>query len=232
MIKSRNLLGNNFTNSAGCVVNRTSKAHDFARFYFHTHTPTLFHFEGLGIRKDTEHYTEYQGLKSPKCPFPVFIELNIEEIIKSNPDAIYYANGNAQVYRLNNPASEAEVLAQLTGSPMGITLTAVSGATIETTVPLTDGTTPSISNVKFTPSAAGTYAYVYTRTAYVAPTYEVQTSGTYDSSKTYYLKSSNNVYYTVTVPTEEAFNANKANLYLQTAAGTPGVYDVKVIKVE
>lgn len=96
MIKSRNLLGNNFTNSAGCVVNRTSKAHDFARFYFHTHTPTLFHFEGLGIRKDTEHYTEYQGLKSPKCPFPVFIELNIEEIIKSNPDAIYYANGNAQ----------------------------------------------------------------------------------------------------------------------------------------
>lgn len=148
------------------------------------------------------------------------------------PSAIGAANGNAQVYSLSKAASEAEVLAQLTGSPMGITLTAVSGATIETTVPLTDGTTPAISNVKFTPSAAGTYAYVYTTTAYVAPTYEAQGSGTYDSSKTYYLKSSNNVYYTVTVPTEEAFNANKANLYLQTAAGTPGVYDVKVIKVQ
>ncbi len=147
------------------------------------------------------------------------------------PSAIGTANGNAQVYSLDKAATEAEVLAQLTGSPMGITLTPVT-ATIGTTVPLTDGTTPSISNVKFTPSAAGTYAYVYTRTAYVAPTYEAQTSGTYDSSKTYYLKSSNNVYYTVTVPTEEAFNANKANLYLQTAAGTPGVYDVKVIKVE
>ena len=147
------------------------------------------------------------------------------------PSAIGTANGNAQVYSLDKAATEAEVLAQLTGSPMGITLTPVT-ATIGTTVPLTDGTTPSISNVKFTPSAAGTYAYVYTRTAYVAPTYEAQTSGTYDSSKTYYLKSSNNVYYTVTVPTEEAFNANKANLYLQTAAGTPGVYDVKVIKVQ
>lgn len=147
------------------------------------------------------------------------------------PTAIGTDATQAQVYSLDKAASEAEVLAQLTGSPMGITLTPVT-ATIGTTVPLTDGTTPSISNVKFTPSAAGTYAYVYTRTAYVAPTYTSQASGTYDSSKTYYLKSSNNVYYTVTVPTEEAFNANKANLYLQTAAGTPGEYDVKVIKVQ
>ena len=149
------------------------------------------------------------------------------------PTGIGTAAGNAQVYSLTKSATEAEVLAQLTGSPMGITMTAVSpAATKESTVPLTDGTTPSISNVKFTPAAAGTYAYVYTTTAYVAPTYEAQTSGTYDSSKTYYLKSSNGVYYTVTVPTEEAFNANKANLYLQTSAGTPGVYDVKVIKVQ
>lgn len=161
---------------------------------------------------------------------PIYVVVSNGAVL--TPSALGTAAGNAQVYSLNKAASEAEVLAQLTGSPMGITLTAVSGATIETTVPLTDGTTPSISNVKFTPSAAGTYAYVYTTTAYVAPTYEVQTSGTYDSSKTYYLKSSNGVYYTVTVPTEEAFNANKANLYLQTAAGTPGVYDVKVIKVQ
>ena len=148
------------------------------------------------------------------------------------PSALGTAAGNAQVYSLSKAASEAEVLAQLTGSPMGITLTAVSGATIETTVPKTDGTTPSISNVKFTPSAAGTYAYVYTTTPYVAPTYTSEASGTYDSSKTYYMLSGSGAYYTVTVPTADAFNANKADLYTQTAAGTPGVYDVKVIKVQ
>ena len=91
---------------------------------------------------------------------------------------------------------------------------------------------PAISNVKFTPAAAGTYAYVYTRTAYVAPTYEVQSAGAYDSGKTYYLKSGSNVYFAVPVASEAAFNANKANLYLQTAAGTAGVYDIKVIKVQ
>lgn len=147
------------------------------------------------------------------------------------PTAIGTAAGNAQIYKLDKAATEAEVLGQLTGSPMGITMTAQT-ASIESTVPLTDGTTPSIANVKFTPSAAGTYAYVYTTTAYVAPTYTVQTSGTYDSSKTYYLMSGNGAYFAVTVPTEEAFEANKADLYLQTNAGTPGVYDVKVIKVQ
>ena len=149
------------------------------------------------------------------------------------PSAIGTAATQAQVYSLSKAATEAEVLAQLTGSPMGITMTAVSGATIETTVPLTDGTTPSISNVKFTP-AAGTYAYVYTRTAYVAPTYTSQASGTYDSSKTYYMLSTSGAYYAVTVPTAEAFNDNKAKLYtIETGdEGTPGVYDVKVIKVQ
>ena len=164
---------------------------------------------------------------------PIYVVVSNGAVL--TPTAIGTAAGNAQVYKLGKAASEAEVLAQLTGSPMGITLTAVSGANIETTVPLTDGTTPSISNVKFTPSAAGTYAYVYTTTPYVAPTYTSEASGTYDSSKTYYLKSGtapNEVYFTVTVPTEEAYNANKANLFTQTAAGTPGVYDVKVIKVQ
>lgn len=147
------------------------------------------------------------------------------------PSGLGDAAGQAQVYKLNKAATEAEVLAQKTGSPMGITFTAQS-TTIESTVPLVDGTNPSIKNVKFTPSEAGTYAYIYTTTAYVAPTYEVQTSGTYDSSKTYYLLSGSGAYYPVTVPNEAAFNENKAKLYLQTAAGTPGVYDVKVIKVQ
>ena len=142
--------------------------------------------------------------------------------------------GEAQVYKLNKAASEAEVYAQLTGSATGITMTAES-TSLETTVPLADGTTPAISNVKFTPSAAATYyAYVYTTTKYVAPSYLSQSSGTYDSSKTYYMKTDNDVYYAVAVTSAAAFAEHKAQLYLidPANAGTPGDYDVKVIKVQ
>ena len=142
--------------------------------------------------------------------------------------------GKAQVYKLNKPASESEVFAQLTGSDMGITMTA-EATTLETTVPMADGSTPAISNVKFTPSAADTYyAYVYTTTKYVAPTYLNQSAGTYDSSKTYYMKTDNNVYYAVAVTSAAAFNDHKAQLYVidPDHAGTTGLYDVKVIKVQ
>ena len=149
------------------------------------------------------------------------------------PSGLGNAAGQAQVYKLSKAASEAEVFAQLTGSPMGITMTA-EATSLETTVPLTDGTTPSISNVMFTPSAANTYyAYVYTTTAYVAPTYKAAT-GAYDSGTTYYMKTADNVYYAVVVTSAAAFAEHQANLYVvdPTAAGTPGVYDVKVIKVQ
>ena len=146
------------------------------------------------------------------------------------PSAIGTAAGNAQVYKLGGATTEAAMLAHLNGLSMGITKTEES-ATIETTVPLADGTTPAISNVKFTPSTAGTYAYVYTTTAYVAPTYTAQGSGTYNSGNTYYMKNANNVYYVVSVPNEAAFNDNKSNLYL-ASGGTTGVYDVKIIKVQ
>lgn len=149
------------------------------------------------------------------------------------PSGIGTAAGKAQVYKVDKATTEAEVLGELTGSPMGITLTALTGteaASIETTVPLVDGTTPSISNVKFTPASAGTYAYVYTTTAYVAPTYTVQSSGTYSSSSTYYMLSGSGAYYAVSVPNEAAFNENKSSLYLRSG-GTEGEYDVKVIKV-
>ena len=105
-------------------------------------------------------------------------------------------------------------------------------ATIETTVPFADGTNPAIANVKFTPSSTGYYAYVYTTTAYVAPTYTVQSSGTYDSSNTYYMLSGSGAYYAVSVSNAATFNDYKSQLYLQTNPGTPGVYDVKVIKVQ
>ena len=142
------------------------------------------------------------------------------------------AAGQAQIYKLNKPATEADVLAQKTGSPMGITFTPET-TTLGTTVPLVDGTTPSISNVYFTPSAADTYyAYIYTTTAYVAPTYTVQSSGTYDSSKTYYMKTANDVYYAVAVTSAAAFNEHKDKLYLKNSDGTAGVYDVKIIKVQ
>ena len=151
------------------------------------------------------------------------------------PSAIGAAKTNAQVYKLSGATTEASVLAKLNGSKMPFTMTATTDAevaTIQTTVPLADGTTASISNVKFTPSSAGYYAYVYTRSAYVAPTYAVQSSGSYNSSSTYYMQSENGAYFAVTVPTAEAFNANKTSLYIRTADGTLGVYDVKIIKVQ
>ena len=154
------------------------------------------------------------------------------------PSGIGDTDGKAQVYKLSKAVSEAEVLAFLTGSPIdGLTLTALStpAASVETTIPLVDGTNPAIANVKFTPSASGYYVYVYTTHKYVAPTYTIQTNGTYDSTKTYYLRSGAAepyVYFAVPVPTEAAFDDNKTQLYLQTSAGTAGEYDVKVIKVE
>ena len=149
------------------------------------------------------------------------------------PTGLGDTDGKAQVYKLSKAATEAEVFAQLTGSPIGLTMEAET-ATLETTIPLADGSTPAISNVKFTPATAGTYAYVYTTTKYVAPTYVNQSAGTYDSSKTYYMKTANNVYYAVTVANAAAFNEHKAQLYIidSTAPGTPGKYDVKVIKVQ
>ena len=146
------------------------------------------------------------------------------------PSGLGDAAGQAQVYKLNKAATEAEVLAQKTGSPMGITFTAQS-TTIGSTVPLVDGTNPSIKNVKFTPTEAGTYAYIYTTTPYVAPTPTAAVTGTYDSGTTYYMLSGSGAYYAVSVPNEAAYEANYAKLYT-LSGGTAGEYDVKVIKVQ
>lgn len=151
------------------------------------------------------------------------------------PTAIGTAATEAQVYSLSGATTEASILAKLNGSPIPVTMTATTSteeATIGTTVPLVDGTTPAIANVKFTPSAAGYYAYVYTRTAYVAPTYASEASGTYNSGKTYYMQNAAGTYYVVSVPNAAAFNDNKANLFTRSAEGTVGVYDIKVIKVQ
>lgn len=146
------------------------------------------------------------------------------------PSAIGTAAGNAQVYKLGDATTEAAMLAHLNGLDMGITKS-VETATIENTIPLADGTTRDIKNVKFTPSTAGYYAYVYTTTAYATPTYTVQTSGSYNSGETYYMKTDNNVYYAVAVPSSAAFDEHKSHLYL-ASNGSAGVYDVKIIKVQ
>ena len=182
-------------------------------------------------------YAEGEIVNEYKVSKPIYVAVtdNSDETAPEHevitPSAIGEAATQAKVWKLNQATTEAEMLAFLNGSPItGLTKTA-QDATIESTVPLTDGRTASIPNVKFTPATTGTYAYVYTRTAYVAPTYAIQTEGTYNESNVYYMLSGSGAYYVVSVPNAEAFNDNKSNLYIRTAAGTPGVYDVKVIKV-
>lgn len=154
------------------------------------------------------------------------------------PAAIGTAATNAQVYvatTTGDAISEASVKAKLTGANNGITLTPVTpAATLEQNVPSADGSNLDFGAkgaVKFTPGAAGTYVYVYTTAAYVAPTYTAVGSGTFDAGTTYYMKTPQDVYYVATSVTASNFDALKANLYTQTTAGTAGVYDVKVIKV-
>lgn len=156
------------------------------------------------------------------------------------PTAIGNAANNVQVYTATSTGdaiSEATIKAKLTGSPNGITLTAVvPAATLvaDGKVPAADATNYEFGEngaVKFTPGAAGTYVYVFTRTVHVAPTYTAVGDGTFDGSTTYYFKTSENVYYPAAGISAENFATYKANLYTQTAPGTPGEYDIKIINV-
>lgn len=157
------------------------------------------------------------------------------------PTAIGVSANNAQIYvatTTGDAISEATVKAKLTGSPNGITLTATTSgeiATLVQNVPAADGTNFDFGSngaVKFTPSptAAATYVYVFTRTAYVAPTYAAVGSDPY-STTTYYFKTTANVYYAAEGINADNFDTYKANLYTKTANGTAGEYDIKVIKV-
>ena len=158
------------------------------------------------------------------------------------PTAIGDVAGNAQVYSLSwasGSASivEGDVIAKLTGLHNGLTMTAVSPvATLEETVPSDDGTTLNFGTngaVKFTPSAAGTYAYVYCTTKYVAPTYSTAAATSYTEGTTYYAKTTDGVYYVASGITDAAsFAKYSGDLYTKTDNGTAGVYDVKVITVK
>ncbi len=166
------------------------------------------------------------------------------------PTAIGDAAGNAQVYKLNKAATESEVIAQLNGAKLGITMDALSGsnaAQIVSSVPLADGTNATIDAVKFTPATpaegvnAEYYAYVYTTTKYVAPEYESASEASYNNSTVYYFKTAGSaegkndgVYYTASGISEANFGQYKSQLYTVKSdkTGTVGVYDIKVITVK
>ena len=152
------------------------------------------------------------------------------------------AVNNAQVYVVTQETgadaiSEATIAAKLNGAPNGIVLTAVSpAATLASSAPAADETTYEFGTggaVKFTPGAAGTYAYVSVRTVNVAAGYTAVGSGTWSESTTYYFKTTSDVYYAANGINEANFDTYKASLYTQNASPTPvdGVYDIKIIKV-
>lgn len=95
-LQSRNYAEGNFVNSAGSNVQRTKKAHRFARFYFAPKSPTQFYNECLGKDSDDYYYESAFQLGLPKCPLPVFFIFDVEELLTVMPDLCYYSNGNMQ----------------------------------------------------------------------------------------------------------------------------------------
>ena len=162
------------------------------------------------------------------------------------PSGIGTDAGKAQVYvatTTGDAISEATIKAKLTGSPNGITLTATTSTEAASLVsdgkvPAADGTNFDFGSngaVKFTPSTTSnaTYVYVFTRTAYVAPTYTADNalaSASFEAV-TYYFKTANGVYYPAAGINADNFNTYRGSLYKKTADGTAGVYDIKVINV-
>lgn len=108
-LQSRNRANGKFSNSAGTNVSITDKAHDFARFYFISQSPTQFYNECLGKDIELNYYDKALGLGLPKCPMPVFFVVDIEELLAKFPEDCYYSTGNmqkqsSQAYRvIDNP---------------------------------------------------------------------------------------------------------------------------------
>ncbi len=154
------------------------------------------------------------------------------------PTDIGDAAGQAQVYKLNQSTTEGQLYAQLNGAKLGISTAAVNGATVETSVPLADGTSLTLDAVKFKPTEAGTYAYVYTTTKYVATTYKAAENN-YSAGTAYYFKTADSaegandgVYYAASGISADNFATYKNQLYVVEVQGTTGVYDIKIINVK
>lgn len=101
IIKSRKILSRNkaeghFSNAAGNLVARRSTAHDYARFYFRSQTPTQFYNECLGKDRNNEYYQRALSLGLPKCPIPVFFKFDLKEVLNKMANQCYYSTGNMQ----------------------------------------------------------------------------------------------------------------------------------------
>ena len=105
--------------AAGNVVERSSKAHTYARFYFRPQTLTQYYNEALGA--DSYHgengwefggydyngkkiwktkwkskYPKALSLGLPKCPIPVFFKFDLKEVLTKMPNKCNYSTGNMQ----------------------------------------------------------------------------------------------------------------------------------------
>ena len=95
-LQSRNMAVGHFSNSAGTNVDRTSKAHRYARFYFAPKSPTQFYNECLGKDDNMRYFENAYRLGLPKCPMPVFLIFDIKELLMTMPDKCFYSDGNMQ----------------------------------------------------------------------------------------------------------------------------------------
>ena len=93
-------------------MDRRNTAHNYARFYFRTKTPTQFYNECLGHdsesgywkewyykgnhRKWKSYYPQAKNLGLPKCPIPVFFKFDLKEVLMKMPNKCFYSTGNMQ----------------------------------------------------------------------------------------------------------------------------------------
>ena len=127
IIKNRKILSRNKAkelgllkyDAAGNVVERSKKAHPFARFYFRPQTLTQYYNEALGAdsllgengwefggynsngdkiwrTKWKSKYPKALNLGLPKCPIPVFFKFDLKEVLTSMLDKCNYSTGNMQ----------------------------------------------------------------------------------------------------------------------------------------
>lgn len=157
------------------------------------------------------------------------VESTVDKKVIS-PSNIGSEAGQARFVKLSKPATESELRAQLNGAKMNIDLIEQSN-TIAAVIPAADGTSYNVSSTSFTPTTAGTYAFIYTDIAYKAAEYESVASAEY-SNQTYYFRTNDGFYYTASGITATNFADYKNELYIQTAPVTAGLYDIKVITVK
>lgn len=117
VIRTRKILSRNRANelgllkydAAGSVVNRSAKAHPFARFYYRTGTQTQFYNECLGKDRKMDYYNSALNNGLPMCPMPVFFKFDLQEVLSKHANLCSYSTGNLQtnwanVYKvIDNP---------------------------------------------------------------------------------------------------------------------------------